>query len=175
MPISIACPACGARLKAPDGAAGRRFRCPRCQAAFLLPAESGPPPDLAFDSPRLAADDANPFADDGPGDEPEATEAPTPRKGRRPTAKKAKPGFNPFEEGADAAEPAPAQPPAKRKYRKDGDYNPFGDAPADEVPDPAGDGFEFGIEAPPPAPAGEFDFGPPDPRGDDDGPRRRRR
>jgi hypothetical protein len=39
-----------------------------------------------------------------------------------------------------------------------------------------GEGFEFGVEAPPPAPAGEFDFGPLDPRvEDEDGPRRRRR
>ena len=125
MPVSIACPACGARLKLPDGTPTRRFRCPKCQAPFLLPVESGQPADFAFGT--------------------DAEGAPTPHPGRRPTLKRTAPG-----------------------------YNPFSDTPEDEVPDPAGEGFEFGVEAPPPAPAGEFDFGPVDPRGDD-GPHRRGR
>lgn len=175
MSISISCPGCGARLRAPDAAAGRKFRCPKCQAPFLLPAASGPA--AVFDFAQRPADDDEGarFEDDRSVDEPESTDdAPTPRKGRRPTARKRKPGYNPFD--ADAGEPPAVPPPAKRRYRKDGDYNPFGDAPPDEVPDPVGDGFEFGIEAPPPTPTGEFDFGPPDPRGDaDEGPRRRPR
>ena len=179
MPVSVTCPACGARLKLPDGASGRRFRCPKCQSPFSIADESGPPTDFEFGhnpagSFTMSEDDC-PFEGDGPSEEPGTTEEVPRRRGRKTTAKKPKGGYNPFVEGADATEPTPAPPSGKRRYRKDGDYNPFGDGPQDEVPDPVGEGFEFGIEVPPPAPAGEFDFGPLDPRGDDDGSGRRRR
>jgi hypothetical protein len=182
MPVPISCPACRARLKAPDGAAGRTFRCPKCQAPVAVPTAPGPPADFAFDRGPTAGpadDDANPFEDSTPADEPQTIDSDAddrPRKARRPTAKK-KPaaGFNPFDEDT-GDEPAAGSAPKRRRYRKDGDYNPFGDVPVEEVPDPVGEGFEFGIESPPVAPAGEFDFGPLDTRGDDEGdPRRRRR
>lgn len=151
MPVSVTCPKCDARLKAPDGSAGRTLRCPRC---------AGPVAHLAFE-------------DDGPTDLLGSTDSADSRRGQRPTAKrKAAPSFNPFDEDS-GKEPAVA-PPKKRRYRKDADYNPFGDLPQEEVSDPVGDGFEFGIEAPPPAPTGEFDFGPLDPGGDDADRRRRR-
>jgi hypothetical protein len=164
MPLSLSCPGCAARLKAPDAAAGRTLRCPRCQAAIPVPAASGPAADFRFESEP--ADEAPHFG----GDNPFEDDAPTSPKRPRPTAKpKPAEGYNPFDPASTDAEPA--GPPLKRKYRKDADYNPFADAPADEVPDPAGDGFEFGVEAPPPTPTGDFDFGPHDPRQDD---RRRR-
>jgi hypothetical protein len=170
MPVPISCPACGARLKAPDNAAGRTFRCPRCQAPVVVPGSG--PTDFAFGPTVGPADDA------GAPDEPQTIDADNaPRKSRRPTAKK-KPaaGFNPFDADRGDGEPAPGLPPAKRRYRKDADYNPFDGTPVEEVPDPVGEGFEFGVEAPPGAPDGEFDFGPLDPRGEDEGgPRRRRR
>lgn len=121
----------------------------------------------------MTDDDANPFDDPGPTSESGDV---TRRAGRRATAKKkAKPGYNPFDEAADELPPTEGEP-RKRRYRKDADFNPFGDVPDAEAPDAAGEGFEFGLEAPPPAPTGEFDFGPLDPRGDDPyDPRRRRR
>jgi hypothetical protein len=171
MPLSISCPGCAARLKAPDAAAGRTVRCPRCQAAISVPA-AGPAADFRFESPPGGTashpGEDNPFTDEGPSDS-------NPARKRRPTTQaKPKEGYNPFDADAGDAEPE-GGPARKRKYRKDGDYNPFGDLPAAEVPDPVGDGFDFGVEAPPEAPAGEFDFGPHDPRGDDEGTGRRRR
>jgi uncharacterized membrane protein len=38
MPDTLTC-ACGARLRLPEGAAGRTLRCPACQAAVTVPAE----------------------------------------------------------------------------------------------------------------------------------------
>ena len=177
MPVSLTCPSCHVRLKAPDGSAGRTFPCPRCRGAVVVPGGGGPAAEFAFDhGPADSGDTGNPFEDDHGANGPDELTTDAPRKARRPTAKKkAKPGYNPFDEEAGGAEPAAASPPKKRRYRKDADYNPFGDMPEDEEPDPTGDGFEFGLEAPPPAPTGEFDFGPPDTRVDDpDGPRRRR-
>lgn len=49
MPIAITC-GCGVRLNAPDAAAGRRVKCPRCGNAVVVPpvaaVESPQPPDL---------------------------------------------------------------------------------------------------------------------------------
>lgn len=39
MPISVKCPHCGKRLKAPDSAAGKKAKCPGCGKAVQLPAE----------------------------------------------------------------------------------------------------------------------------------------
>ena len=39
MPISVNCPHCGKRLKAPDSAAGKRAKCPGCGKAVQLPDE----------------------------------------------------------------------------------------------------------------------------------------
>ncbi len=52
MPIKVTCPECGQRSKAPDDALGRLARCPRCDQAFLIPAEAPAPEDRpAGDSP----------------------------------------------------------------------------------------------------------------------------
>jgi len=48
MPVACSCDACGARFKAPDHLSGRRVKCPRCQAPFLVPlsaSASWPPTD----------------------------------------------------------------------------------------------------------------------------------
>ena len=163
MLFSLTCPACAVTLKAPDNAAGRTLRCPKCKGPVVVPAA-----DFSFDTSHTGGasssdDEDNPFDDQGPADAP--TDRP---KGRKASTKK-KPtgGYNPFDADADAgaAEPQPAK---KRRYRKDGDYNPFGDAPDAEEPDPVGDGFEFGLEVPPAAPTSDFDFGPQHPRRDID-------
>jgi hypothetical protein len=38
MPISLTCPSCGKKLRAPDHSAGGRARCPQCQTVLTLPA-----------------------------------------------------------------------------------------------------------------------------------------
>jgi len=42
VPIEIACPTCGRRLRAPDSAAGKRVKCPKCEAAIQVPARAQP-------------------------------------------------------------------------------------------------------------------------------------
>ena len=42
MPIAVACKACSAKFKAPDAAAGRRARCPKCGEPILIPAVTAP-------------------------------------------------------------------------------------------------------------------------------------
>ena len=39
VPISVKCPHCGKRLKAPDSAAGKKAKCPGCGEAVQLPKE----------------------------------------------------------------------------------------------------------------------------------------
>jgi uncharacterized Tic20 family protein len=41
MPISVACPTCGTKLKAPDSAAGKKVKCPKCNILIEVPAEGG--------------------------------------------------------------------------------------------------------------------------------------
>ncbi len=170
MPLSLPCPGCGARLRAPDSALGRTLRCPKCNGPVVVPAATGPAADFAFaPTPTgrdYSDDEANPFEDQDHAEEPETDEPAGRKKGRAAAAKKKPGGFNPFGEEGGGEEESAAAPPKKRKYRKDGDYNPFGDLGDSEVPDPVGEGFDFGVEAPPEAPAGEFDFGPLDPRDD---------
>lgn len=151
MPIAVVCPACGARLRAPDAVAGRRVPCPKCRVPVDLPAGAGPGTDFAFPPALPAEFDA------------EAGEPTGRQPGRRPAARR-KPaaGYNPFDPRTAADEPTP-DAPRKRPYRKDADYNPFEDAPDDAV----GEGFDFGGPSPPPPATGEFDFGPLDPRGND--------
>ncbi|MCC6419306.1 MAG: pre-peptidase C-terminal domain-containing protein [Gemmataceae bacterium] len=56
MPIPVSCPSCGSELRAPDTAAGRKVKCPKCTAPFTIPA-NGPPPkaELRADPPVPAA------------------------------------------------------------------------------------------------------------------------
>ena len=69
MPIDVGCPKCAGRLKAPDSAAGKRAKCPRCGAtvdvpAVAAPAEQAAPLDWShpFDAPALPADAGDPSA-----------------------------------------------------------------------------------------------------------------
>ncbi len=40
MPIVITCESCNSKLKAPDNAAGKKIRCPKCQGVIAVPAAS---------------------------------------------------------------------------------------------------------------------------------------
>jgi hypothetical protein len=167
MPLPISCPNCGARLRVPDSAIGRTLHCPKCNGPVVVPSTAGPASEFAFAPSQSGRDypdeEGNPFDDDGP---PPLEEPAGRKKTRKTTAKRKPAGFNPFDNGGTEGTPT-TEPTKKRRYRKDGDYNPFSDTEADEEPDPAAEGFDFGAEAPPSAPKGEFDFGPLDPRRDD--------
>lgn len=59
MPIAVLCPGCNSRLNAPDTAAGKTVKCPKCQAAMVIPApdaepevEDTPPPKRSAAPPR---------------------------------------------------------------------------------------------------------------------------
>ena len=64
MPISVLCPSCNSKLNAPDSAAGKRVKCPKCQVLMELPAaepdyeelddEPAPPPIMAKSKPKPA-------------------------------------------------------------------------------------------------------------------------
>src|SRR5579862_7458626 len=55
MSISVACPTCGSRLKAPDNAAGKTVKCPKCAAPITVPVESMPTAEMASDPPPQPA------------------------------------------------------------------------------------------------------------------------
>ena len=42
MPIPVTCDGCGARFKAPDAAAGKKGKCPKCGARIVVPAPAAP-------------------------------------------------------------------------------------------------------------------------------------
>jgi len=54
MSVFLTCPTCGSRSKAPDGAAGRRVKCPKCGAILQVgnPAGTSLPPVRQPDSAR---------------------------------------------------------------------------------------------------------------------------
>jgi hypothetical protein len=49
MPIRIVCASCSATLSAPDTAAGKMIRCPKCGASVSLPKLKASPPPTALD------------------------------------------------------------------------------------------------------------------------------
>ena len=40
MPLQVVCPGCSAKLKAPDTAAGKKTKCPKCQAVISVPVDA---------------------------------------------------------------------------------------------------------------------------------------
>jgi DNA-directed RNA polymerase subunit RPC12/RpoP len=64
MPIPVTCDGCGARFKAPDAAAGKKGKCPKCGGRIIVPApapaavEAAPMDDDMYD---LAGGDAPPM------------------------------------------------------------------------------------------------------------------
>ncbi|HJZ94681.1 MAG TPA: hypothetical protein VKE40_27695 [Gemmataceae bacterium] len=177
MHATATCPSCGVRVRLPDQAAGRRFRCPRCHGVIAVP-PAAPAGAVALDPPAAVdpppAESCNPFADEAPAPSTGDAASPKDRK-RRPTARpRAVDGYNPFDDSTEDA----AGAPRPRKYRKGSGYNPFDGAAeeSDAGPTPEEVEFQFGVEGPPAAPpSSDFDFGPPDPRGPEAHDRRRRR
>jgi hypothetical protein len=96
MPRVIQCPQCQRKLQIPDALAGRRLRCPACQAAIVLkPAaaipvatplktEPAPPPPTAVSSkPVRPVRPAPPTDDDDVGDVEKHAPRPRPRRAGR--------------------------------------------------------------------------------------------
>ena len=63
MPISVRCPSCGKKLKAPDSAAGKRAKCPQCGNAIKVP-------ERVYDAEEVVdeADDYEDYEDYQDGD-----------------------------------------------------------------------------------------------------------
>ena len=51
MPISVVCPTCAAKINAPDKAAGKHVKCPKCGEPLLVPSAAGPTPDWMQEAP----------------------------------------------------------------------------------------------------------------------------
>jgi TM2 domain-containing membrane protein YozV len=56
MPIVVTCPSCGSKLKAPDTAAGKKLKCPKCQAPIAVPGAAADAPQPA--APPVTANDS---------------------------------------------------------------------------------------------------------------------
>jgi len=76
MTMTVSCPTCGARLKAPEDSAGKTVKCPKCGAGMVIPAAAPPPPPVVTARPRPA-----PEPEDDQDDEP-------PRPSRRRSSRR---------------------------------------------------------------------------------------
>ena len=129
MSIEVTCPACGAKLKAPDAAIGKRAKCGKCRNPVLVTppatASSTPPPTGEPEPFPTLSESENPF-DFGPT---------PPSSPQRPTASQTPPASaspspaitppladaaSPF---AFASEPASFPPPASRSRFKPSHYS----------------------------------------------------
>jgi len=54
MPILVACPGCGAKLNAPDSAAGKKVKCPKAGCGAVVPVPEPLPLEPEFDDPQPA-------------------------------------------------------------------------------------------------------------------------
>src|SRR6478752_1260035 len=80
MSLSVQCPACGAKHKAPEAAAGRTLACLNCRAPITVPsAEVIDPAAILMEGEEPPP----PPEPDSPPDEPEFI-PPNPRKPKRP-------------------------------------------------------------------------------------------
>lgn len=82
MAIKVVCQGCGAKFNAPDGAAGKRGKCPKCGEAIVVPAATKPapakPPARSIDSARKPAGFDDPPSPPPPAIDPSPPPAPAP-------------------------------------------------------------------------------------------------
>ncbi|MDB5309915.1 MAG: ssp5 [Gemmataceae bacterium] len=153
MPITLGCPTCGKRFRARDESAGKRVKCPFCQAAVLVPS--------AEESQNASAPtDVVPIPPPAPPAPPPAAAAPPPPPTRPAPAVEKEPAL------FDVAKvpPRPAAPPTPVPAATPGDWGaedvskPIvlaeGPAPAPSSPVPAPKGPKPARAA---APAGKKD------------------
>lgn len=63
MSLGVICPACKARMVAPEQAAGKKAKCPKCQTRFIVPGVPAPAPqEVVFDVPTEAPRPTRPGA-----------------------------------------------------------------------------------------------------------------
>src|SRR5437879_5760857 len=79
MPISLPCPGCGRKLRAPDKLAGKTVACPHCAAKLTLPA-------LEEEAAGYLLQDEPPAAAKPPEPEPATLMAPQPERPPKPRA-----------------------------------------------------------------------------------------
>ncbi len=88
MPVTIVCPGCKSKLKAPDNLIGKAVKCPSCSKAVLVKAPAAPAPaptpaPIVKKPPRPAPEELEEIEDVDPiDDEEEIEERPKKRKGR---------------------------------------------------------------------------------------------
>ncbi|MBN9118686.1 MAG: hypothetical protein J0I06_05940 [Planctomycetes bacterium] len=107
MPVRVSC-TCGKHLQVPDAAAGKKVRCPACQAVLTVPA----------DAPRPAF---------GAGNTPKPVAAPNPPRPKPLAPAEEKPAKEAMSLDDDTEEPAPKRPatkPAKAMSLDDEDDEP---------------------------------------------------
>lgn len=124
MPIPVVCASCQTRLNAPDAAAGKKVKCPKCQAVMAVPAGDEPPP---LPPPPAAA--GTPFDFGGgspPPPPPSRRSAPPPPESEAPPAPA---GGAAFDFGAAVSAGGGGKPPReergeRRRRRDEGDDAP---------------------------------------------------
>jgi uncharacterized Tic20 family protein len=119
MPITIACPSCKARLQAPDNAAGKKVKCPKCGTPIPVPAGGGSAPTPTR-QPAAAPSKAPVKKAPQPDNDFNFDEEPAPKK----TAPAKRPRDEDFDDEDDR--------PAKKAIKKgrDDDYDDEDDRPA---------------------------------------------
>jgi hypothetical protein len=88
MPIKITCSACGKSFNAPDAAAGKKVKCPGCQAVIAVPTGGNPAPATGSSAKPVPG---APSAKPAPGSKPAAAKA-TPTKSTATKAGSTPPG-----------------------------------------------------------------------------------
>ncbi|QJW92974.1 zinc ribbon domain-containing protein [Frigoriglobus tundricola] len=102
MPITLGCPSCGKRFRARDESAGKKVKCPYCQAAVQVPAPDEPPAGAGTAPP--------PVPDSAPVPLPPSRPVPPPAR-PLPASPAPKPVLaSPDDWGALPAAPAPSVP-----------------------------------------------------------------
>lgn len=157
MPISIACPLCQSRVRLPDDAAGKKFRCPKCKGTISVKAPAPPKPLIQSDSVFATGFTDAPHDSTVEGILPVSEPVPLSSLAKKAIFDE----FNPFDDGTAKADDGESE--KKSRFAPKEIYNPFAqphppDAPVSEA-NPE-DLFDFGREDTPQQPAsGEFNFG----------------
>lgn len=91
MPIAVQCPECNARLNAPDTAAGKKVKCPKCSTALVIPAnDEEEPPVRRKSRPDDSDEEVRSKKPRDPDDEEEEEEE-RPKRKKKGKGKRGKP------------------------------------------------------------------------------------
>lgn len=84
MPITIVCPGCKAKLKAPDSLIGKSVKCPGCSKVVVVKAATAPAPAPVPDPPKKSAVKPAPLFEEDPTEDMEPTEDMGPMENETP-------------------------------------------------------------------------------------------